>query len=596
MAIVLTQRQVNQVLRTQVHELLARSSSFRALSSAQRRITLARMVAATKFLATANGLTSQFSLRLTETRDGKTQAASVVSRVDFPGFVAGLLHGVFDAIVTSSIEQMQAYSALVSAVPKDVDLFMRDSAARSDDYLAHRWPEWFSKQSGQALTFDAQQKSVALNEVLATMTPELRGTRPTLAAARKATRRMLAFDRQQSALNEINQALQRILPSDRSLSLERLPVTFPQIFVGQAPVTLAPIQGVSSGTAGFVGLTARNISGEAVLPVTSWSEFERNFGGLFIPTAVRAGQHFLPHAVRGFFANGGTRAYIAPINVIDDEAIADAHYIGDAAPASGLAALAAVDDIQMLLAPGVTLRAVQAAMVAQCESRRDRICLLDMPLDFPQPWAAPPIDSGYAAAHWPWLLPNDTSGGAAAIPPSGHVAGQYARLPAHRAPRNDAIADATGLSRSISIEEQGKLTDVRINALRQFSGSSGAVVWGQRSLSTEPEWRYLSTRRYATYVEQSIANGLQWVVFEPNTIALWQRVRAQVENFLLDEWHNGALLGAKPEQAWFVKCDQTTMTQADIENARLIVLIGIAALRPAEFVSIRIEHKTACGN
>ena len=586
-----TLRQINLIVRTQVRELLAHSASFLALPSAQRKAFFAHMVAATKFLAQANGLSSALNLRLTENRDGKTQAVSVNSQVDFPGFVAGLLHGVFNAIVGSSIAQMQAYSQLIAGVANDVDQFMQDNDETSDAYLAQRWPHWFAKQSGQALELIASQKSVALNEVIASLAPEIQFARPTLSNARKAARQVLALARQQIALRDIDQAIQRVLPSDRALALERLPIAFPQVSIDDAPLTFAPIQGVRVGTAGFVGLTAKNISGEPITLVTSWREYERNFGGVFSPTPAQMAHHFLPHAVQGFFANGGTRAYVAPIFVGDSEAIADAHYIGESAPATALNALAQTDDISILLAPGVTSNAVQQALVAQCEARRDRVCLLDLRRDLPRPWSAIPIESSYAAAYWPWLITSATS--SEAVPPSGHVAGQYARLPAHRAARSDALVGARELSYSISEHEQGNLSELGINTLRLFKARPGPVVWGLRSLSADPQWRYLLTRRYAIYLQQSIKRGLQWAVFEANSPTLWSRVRACVENFLYSEWRSGAVIGAKPEQAFFIKCDQSTMTPADINTGRLVILIGFAMIKPAEFNIIQIEQMTA---
>ena len=586
-----TERQINVVARTQVSELLAHSASFLALPSAQRKALFAHMVAATKFLAQANGLSSALNLRLTETRDGKTQAVSVNSQVDFPGFVSGLLNGVFNSIVTSSIEQMKVYGALIAGVANDIDQFMQDNAEKSDEYLTQRWPHWFAKQSGQALKFNAEQKSVALNEVLSALAPETPIARPTLAKARKAARQTLAFERQQTALSDIGQAVARIVPSDRALSIERLPVSFPQVFIDEAPITFVPIQGVNTGIAGFVGLTAKNITGEPVRLVTSWSEFERYFGGIFSPNPMQAGHHFLPHAVQGFFANGGTRAYIAPISVSEGEEITDVHYIGATSPPTALSALAQLDDISILLAPGVTASAVQQALAAQCDARRDRICLLDLPLEMARPWSALSIESSYAAAHWPWLISSTTSG--EAIPPSGHVAGQYARLPAHRAARSDTLVGASNLSQSISEHDQSQLSELRINALRLFSGRPGPVVWGLRSLSTDPQWRYLLTRRYAIYLEQSIKKGLQWAAFEINIPTLWNQVRVCTENFLYSEWLSGALIGDKPEQALFVKCDRSTMTQADIDTGRLVIQIGYAILKPAEFAVVRIELKTA---
>jgi phage tail sheath protein FI len=575
------------VVRTQAMELIRRSPALAALAVAQRKNTLTNSIAVLRFLADGDGITAQLGLRLVEVRDGTAVAASMINQVDFPGFVAGLIQGVFQSIVTASIEQMAAYGELVATVAAKADEFMRDYADQSDDYLTDRWPQWFSKQPGQSLQFQADRKSAALKEILSTLVPESLFTRPNLASVRKAARKVLVFERQQAILNEFGEALQHIVAHNRDsatrFELVRAVVSYPGVYVEEIFTGVRPIPGVSTSTTGFVGLTARRKTDEAVKLVTSWHDFEREFGGIFEPSPQQQGHQFLPHAVQGFFANGGTRAMIAAIDLAPGETITDANYIGANDPPSGLAALAQRDDISILVAPGVTSPGVQQAMVAQCETRRDRIALLDLPLDFALPGTVRLPNTSYAAAYWPWLTTDH-----AVVPPSGFIAGQYARLPAHRAPRSDIVAGATGLSQAINDHEQARLSELRINSLRIFPGRVGPVAWGVRSLSEDPEWRYLFMRRYGIYLEQSIARGLSWAVFEPNAPALWRQATNHVADFLYAEWCNGGLVGVKPEQAFFVKCDRSTMTQSDIESGRLVIIIGFAPIKPAEFVIIRI--------
>ncbi len=566
---------------------MRRSPAFAASAAAQRKITLNNTIAVLRFLADGDGITAQLGLRLVQVRDGTAVAASMINQVDFPGFVAGMIQGVFQSIVTASIEQMTAYGELIATLSNSADEFVRDNADQSDDYLTARWPQWFSKQPGQSLQFRAKRKSAALKEILSTLVPESLFTRPNLASARKAARKVLVFERQQTMLNEFGEALRHIVASNGNFEarfeLVRAVISYPGVYVEEISTGIRPIQGVSTNTTGFVGLTARRKTDKTVKLVTSWHDFEREFGGIFEPSPQQQGHQFLPHAVQGFFANGGTRAVIAAINLAPGETITDANYIGANDPPSGLAALAQRDDISILVAPGVTSPGVHQAMVAQCETRRDRIALLDLPLDFAQSGTVQLPNTSYAAAYWPWLTTDH-----AVVPPSGFIAGQYARLPAHRAPRSDIVAGAMGLSQAINDNEQVRLSELRINSLRIFPGRIGPLVWGLRSLNEDPEWRYLFMRRYAIYLEQSVARGLSWTVFEPNAPALWQPVTNHVADFLYAEWRNGGLVGAKPEQAFFVKCDRSTMTQSDIESGRLVMIIGFAPIKPAEFVIIRI--------
>jgi hypothetical protein len=161
-----------------------------------------------------------------------------------------------------------------------------------------------------------------------------------------------------------------------------------------------------------------------------------------------------------------------------------------------------------------------------------------------------------------------------------------------RAPANEAITGAVGLQAAVDTHGQERLSAQSINSIRTFTGR-GILLWGARTTSNDPEWKYVNVRRYFIFLERSIYEGLQWVVFEPNGEPLWKSVRQTVTNFLLNNWRSGALLGTKPEEAFYVRCDASTMTQNDIDNGRLIVEIGIAPVRPAEFVIIRIGLWTA---
>ena len=182
------------------------------------------------------------------------------------------------------------------------------------------------------------------------------------------------------------------------------------------------------------------------------------------------------------------------------------------------------------------------------------------------------------------------------LPPSGAVCGIYARSDVQRgvwkAPANETVSGALGLQRDVRFGEQEVLNPLGINCIRSLP-NRGIRVWGARTLSSDPEWKYVNIRRYFLYLENSIDRGTQWAVFEPNGEALWANIRNTVFDFLYNEWVSGALLGTKPEDAFFVRCDRSTMTQNDLDNGRLICLIGVAAVKPAEFVIFRIGQKTA---
>jgi len=181
------------------------------------------------------------------------------------------------------------------------------------------------------------------------------------------------------------------------------------------------------------------------------------------------------------------------------------------------------------------------------------------------------------------------------IPPGGYMAGIYARSDVergvHKAPANETVRGVVDLQLPIGKGEQDVLNPRGVNCIRAFPGR-GIRVWGARTLSSDPSWKYINVRRLFLYLEESIDEGTQWVVFEPNSEILWARVIQTISNFLKGAWKSGALMGLTPEEAFFVKCDRTTMTQDDINNGRLIVLIGVAPVKPAEFVIFRIAQWT----
>jgi phage tail sheath protein FI len=282
-----------------------------------------------------------------------------------------------------------------------------------------------------------------------------------------------------------------------------------------------------------------------------------------------------------------------------------------AALATGLAALGKVDEVALVATPDAGVldvdasAAAAAAIIAHCEEHPYRFGLVDPPsgLDVDGVLAfRARFDSSRAAIYFPWLLVDDASpppGGPPsplAVPPSGALAGICARVDSargvHEAPANEPVLGIVGLAAQVSTTDQERLNPAGVNAIRSFPGR-GILVWGARTMSSDSEWRYVSIRRLFVFLEHSIDKGTQWAVFEPNGEPLWASVRRAVEDFLLAQWQSGVLLGRTPDEAYFVRCDRSTMTQDDLDNGRLVVLIAVAAVRPAEFVLLRIGQWTA---
>ena len=299
-------------------------------------------------------------------------------------------------------------------------------------------------------------------------------------------------------------------------------------------------------------------------------------------------------------AGGVVAARVAP----DD-------YVGNTAARTGFAGLEAVDEVTMLAVPDLMaarqrdllddegVKAVQLAMITHCELMGDRVAILDAPPGLNaqkvKEWRADVgYDSKYAALYWPWVKVMDPlTGKASFMPPSGHVAGIWARNDSargvHKAPANEVVRGAVALELSVTKGEHDQLNPNGINVIRAFPGQ-GIRVWGARTLSSDPEWRYLNVRRLFNYVEKSILQGTNWVVFEPNDPKLWDSVKRTITMFLRRVWRDGALFGRTPTEAFYVKCDEENNPPENRDAGLLTVEIGIAPVKPAEFVVFRISQ------
>jgi phage tail sheath protein FI len=306
----------------------------------------------------------------------------------------------------------------------------------------------------------------------------------------------------------------------------------------------------------------------------------------------------------------GTYVLSAPPVSAGDLVTSD--FAGDVAKRRGIGGLAAVDEITMVCVPdiwaisengnGAGVKDLQGKLIAHCENAGDRMAILDAPPEMiPQDvleWRLNDAgyDSKFAALYWPWIeVMNPLDNKPLTIPPSGHVAGVWCRTDAtrgvHKAPANEVALGANSVAFQITQAEQGSLNKVGINCIRAFSGR-GIRIWGARTLSSDPEWRYINVRRLFNYVSESIMQGTQWSVFEPNDQKLWIQLRIAATSFLTRTWREGALFGSSPDQAFFVKCDSETNPPDVIEAGQVVCEIGIAPVKPAEFVIFRLSQYT----
>ncbi len=300
------------------------------------------------------------------------------------------------------------------------------------------------------------------------------------------------------------------------------------------------------------------------------------------------------------------------------EAPTASDFRGDVSERKGVEGLEVLDDVTMLCVPDLMttmpgeklnlemVKAVQMMMIAHCERLGDRVAILDAPPDLtPQEvkkWRMEiaGFDTSYAAMYYPWIKVMDSATDMAInVPPSGHMAGIWARNDntrgVHKAPANEVVLGAIGLAYQTTKGEQDTLNPIGVNCIRAFPGR-GIRVWGARTLSSDGAWRYINVRRLFNYVEKSIENGTQWVVFEPNNRKLWARVSRDVSAFLRMVWRDGALFGSAPSEAFYVKCDDELNPPESRDLGRLIVEIGMAPVKPAEFVIFRISQWAGPGS
>lgn len=358
----------------------------------------------------------------------------------------------------------------------------------------------------------------------------------------------------------------------------------------ESPDLSPPIEGVETTTAAFLGETQTGQAEPA--EVVSLLDFVRQFGDAQCP---------LRDALRGYFDNGGRRAVVVriipaaagPATLTDYLGVA-----GDDVTGQGATGLAALEhaDIALIYTPNaLATPGLAEAMIAHCERLRDRFAVIDAPCDGDPLAPRAAWDTRYAAYYHPWLAIAGP-GGTRLVPPGGHVLGVYARTDinrgVHKAPANEVIVGALALERQVPAPEQGRLNAAGVNVIRAFEGR-GIRIWGARTLSSDDVWRYVNITRLLIFLNVSLERALLWVVFEPHGEALWARVGDAARQFLRTQWRNGALQGRTEAEAFFVHCDRTTMTQVDVDSGRLICEIGLAPVRPAEFVIIRIGLWTA---
>lgn len=423
----------------------------------------------------------------------------------------------------------------------------------------------------------------------------------------------------------------------------------PGVYVEEVPPLERPIAGVGTSTPGFIGVIPDTIQLPAATEagddqadrdrgfkvvdfpilavagsahfVTTWSQYTNLFGDFVgaqtepataagVALSRDAGQRDLAHAVFGFFRNGGTGCYVARVAAEGDVD-------------NALRAFAAIDEITIVVAPGLIQAATHASLTAHCVKLEDRVAVLD-PVendtgtsfedgDFTdlknsvtdtEPGLRPP-NTNYAAFYFPWIQVADPASilmqsqqtppgqGLIHVPPSGHIAGIYARNDAtrgvHKAPANEAVLGAVGLRWALSKADQDQLNDDGVNIIRALNGA--IRVWGARTVGGKAnDYKYISTRRYLSYLRESIDEGTQWVVFEPNTSALWERIKRSVGGFLMREWRDGRLFGETPDKAFFVRCDEDLNPSTVRDAGQVITEIGVAIIKPAEFVIFRIQR------
>jgi phage tail sheath protein FI len=376
----------------------------------------------------------------------------------------------------------------------------------------------------------------------------------------------------------------------------------PGVHIESAGDRYIPLERVQTGVTAFLGATA---SGPHHQPtrVGSFEQYEKVFG---------ASEDYMTYAVRGFFDNGGRTAYI--VNVTPENGLDPApdDFIGQGTTPRGLQALERIDDADLLVAPDLMFQygrsvefqdtesvlAVQRAMIDHCEKLHDRFCLFDpLPghgLKEAIDWRRQ-FDSSHASFYFPFIKVRRGEDVLAPIPASGHIAGMIARNDklegVHRAPANQPLEGLVDVAQRVRKRERDHAFDHRVNTLIPFIGR-GIRIWGARTLSSDPAFVQINVRRLFILVRKSVEKYAQWVAFEPNEQTLWKKIARTVDVFLGDLWKQGALVGATQDEAYYVKCDEETNPPEARDVGHLVCEIGIAPVRPAEFIVVRIHQWT----
>jgi uncharacterized protein len=392
----------------------------------------------------------------------------------------------------------------------------------------------------------------------------------------------------------------------------------PGIYIEETPAGPRPISAVGTSTAGFVGQAPnpKAYTHEA-RAVNNWGQFLREF----VPENGKSTD--LSHAVYGFFQNGGRRCFV--VNTGPDDSIA-----GGGRQRKGVDVLEEVDEVAIVAATGRSDPASHELLLSHCEKLKDRIAILDPPEEVKDIGRLTETatatsstrrraaggdegegggsegggagglrpresDGGYGAFYFPRITVRDPlspEGELVDVAPSGHLAGIYARTDAtrgvHKAPANEAIRGALNVTYRLTHEEQGALNENGVNGIRFFP-RGGIRVWGARTVAaSSSQWRYINVRRLFSMVEEAIARDTRWIVFEPNDEPLWKSIRRDISAFLRLLWRGGALMGRTPEEAFFVQCDEETNPSEVIDAGMVVAVIGMAPVKPAEFIVFRI--------
>lgn len=403
----------------------------------------------------------------------------------------------------------------------------------------------------------------------------------------------------------------------------------PGIYVEEISGGSKPLESGATNVVGFLGVAEKGPVNEPIL-VTNWTAYTKIFGGFHT-------QGWLGHAVYMFFQNGGTKAYINNLAavtppkkakssastvastteegevaaVVEDKSSSSTKISNpdnittlimgkDDGPGkrTGLYLFDEITDISIVAAPGVSEPAAWDAILSHCERNKYRVAILDPPEEVPKGIDTIPMprDSMYGTYYFPYVQMYDTELETEIFaPPSGGVAGVWGRVDdtrgVHKAPANEIFRSATGLRYKLTDAEQELLNPKGINCIREFVGR-GIRVWGARTFSSDPEWKYINVRRLFCMMERTIQHGTNWAVFEPNTRQLWKKIERTITAFLLRLWRDGALFGDTPEEAFYIRCDDELNPPESIDAGYVIIEIGVAPAKPAEFVVFRISQKS----